>query len=82
MKESNKIITVQEMLMREMQRLDDNDYMKTNANDEIKRSNALSNQAQAYIKAVNTTLRVIDTSIKQEKNRVDLLNTLGLIDND
>lgn len=76
--ENNKIITIQEMLMRQMERLDDNELMESNGNNEIARSNALSNQATTYIKAVNTSLRIMDTAMKNEQTSDSLRKQLGV----
>lgn len=78
---NNKIIEIQEMLMREMRRLDDDKTMEKDAITEIARSNALSNQATTYIKAVNTTLRVMETASKNNQTKESLTKQLGL-DND
>lgn len=55
----NKLLSIQEMLMREMERLDDDEHMKKFAGDECRRSNALSNTAQSFIKTINISLRVL-----------------------
>lgn len=77
---NNKIIEIQEMLMREMKRLDCDDLMKENGNNEIARSNALSNSATTYIKAINTSLRIIDTAEKNNQTQESLTKELGLSD--
>lgn len=78
MEYNNKIITVQEMLMRQMERLDNDETMKHNGSEEIARSNSLSNTATTYIKAINTTLRVIETANKNEQTTNSLMKTLGI----
>lgn len=78
MEYNNKIITVQEMLMRQMERLDDNQLMFNESNNEIARSNALTNSATAYLKAVNTTLRIIETANKNEVTTNALMKTIGI----
>lgn len=79
MKETNnKIIAVQEMLMRQMERLDDNELMKKSGIEEIARSNAMSNNATTYIKAINTTLRVMETANKNEQTANSLMKSLGI----
>ena len=78
MKNNNKIISVQEMLMRQMERLDNNELMFNENNNEIARSNALTNSATAYIKAVNTTLRIIETANKNEITSKALIKTIGI----
>lgn len=48
---------IQKMVMNEMKRLDDNDYMKDNK-DEIARANALSQNATVFVKTINTSIRL------------------------
>ena len=76
--ENNKIITIQEMLMREMQRLDDDDYMSNNCKEEVMRSNALTNNATAYIKAINVQLRVKEVAEKNGVTTRSLAKELGV----
>ena len=75
---NNKIIDVQEMLMRQMKRLDDNDLMKEFGENEIARSNALTNSATTYLKTINTSLRIIETSIKNEKTTSYIVKKIGM----
>lgn len=75
---NNKIIDVQEMLMRQMKRLDDNDLMKESGENEIARSNALTNSATTYLKTINTSLRIIETSIKNEKTTSYIVKKIGM----
>ena len=71
---NNKLITIQEMLMREMKRLDNENV----DNNEISRSNALSNNAMTYIKTINLGLRIKETAIKNEMSTEALKKELGL----
>lgn len=75
---NNKIIDVQEMLMRQMKRLDNNDIMKESGENEIARSNALTNSATTYLKTINTSLRIIETSIKNEKTTSYIVKKIGM----
>ena len=52
----NNLIKMQEMLMRQMERLDD--AISNEISIEVNRSGALSQNAQAYLKSVNTSLKV------------------------
>ena len=49
---------IQKMVMNEMKRLDDNDYMEENNKNEVARANALSQNATVFIKTVNATIRL------------------------
>ena len=78
MKKNNKIITIQEMLMREMSRLDDNSYMLENGKDEVARSNALTNNATAFIKALNIQLRIKEVAEKTQSTQQSISKELGI----
>jgi len=75
---NSKIISIQEMLMREMERLDDNEYMKNAGKEEVLRSNALTNNATAYIKSVNLSLRIMEVAEKNEEQISALSKKLGI----
>ena len=74
----NKIITIQEMLMKEMNRLDDNDYMAKYGKDEVLRSNALTNNATTFIKAINVQLRIKEVAEKSKVTQGSLEKELGV----
>lgn len=76
--ENNKIISIQGMLMREMKRLDDNEYMASQGKDEVLRSNALTNNATAYIKAVNVQLRIKEVAERNSVTTEKLGKDLGI----
>lgn len=75
---NNKIIKIQEMLMREMNRLDDNEYMLNNGKDEVARSNALTNNATAFIKALNIQLRIKEVAEKTQSTKQSISKELGI----
>ena len=56
MNNKNEIIEIQQMLKKQMHRLDE--AVAGEVKIEINRSGALSQNAQAYLKAVSTSLRV------------------------
>lgn len=70
---NNKILVIQEMLMRQMKRLDDDKEMATNGKEEVARSNALSQDAMTFIKTVNLGLRIKEVAERQGQN-IDTLN--------
>ena len=78
MKDNNSILTIQEMLMREMKRLDDNELMKKDGANEIARSNALSHQATTYLKSVNLSIRIMEVADKNQQTRETVQKELGL----
>ena len=76
--EKNKMIEVQEIVYRQLQRLDDNELMATKCADEIARSNVISNNAQTYIKAVNLQLRVLEFAKKSDSSVKSITKKIGL----
>ena len=79
---NNKIIKIQEMLLNQMERLNDDELIKSYAKRETTRSGALSQSASAYIKAVNTQLKVKELCSKNPKYEETLLKELGVLDNE
>ena len=77
---NNNIIKLQEILMKEMERLDDNNKMENDAYEEIERSKAISGTASAYLKSVSTNIKVMETAEKYKINNSDLEKKLGLLD--
>lgn len=59
---NTKIIDIQDMLLKEMERLNDDTFMLENGTQEIYRSNAITNSAERYLKAVNLSLRIKETA--------------------
>lgn len=49
---------IQNYLMNRLDKLNDDEYMKSNLKDEVMRSNAVTNSALAYIKIKNLELRL------------------------
>ena len=77
---NNKIIKMQEMLYEEMNKLSDDELMKTYAKREVSRSQALTQSAGAFIKAINTQLKVKELCNKNPKYEETLLKELGVLD--
>ena len=76
----NKLIEIQEMIMRQMRRLDDDKLMKENAEQEISRGNTLSLNATTLMKTFNIGLRVIEMTQKFDLNKETLEKELGIKD--
>ena len=74
----NNIIEIQELLMKQMKRLDE--AVAREVTQEIGRSGALSQNAQAYLKAVATTLRVKEMSKRNPATELELLKETGIIE--
>ena len=81
-KMGNKILDVQEVVYRQLLRLDDNNIMNACGAEEIARSNVISNNAQTFIKAVNINLRIIELADKQGRQTKALTKELGLLNED
>ena len=76
---NNNLITMQEMLLRQMKRLDEmDDANGVNRQEEISRANALSQSAVTFLKSVNVGLRIIEVSKKFETDKDKLSKELGV----
>lgn len=78
MKNKNNIIEIQDLLMKQMKRLDE--AVAREVTQEIGRSGALSQNAQAYLKAVATTLKVKEMSKRNPATELELLKETGIIE--
>lgn len=81
---NNKIIEVQEMLFKEMKRLDDNkmvDFANNRAaQHEFTRATALYNMSTGFIKSLNANLTIMQLAKRNEQKYEDLMGKLGLMD--
>ena len=81
MKTNNNLIRMQEMLMRQMERLDNMDHqIGVDKAEEISRANALSSSAVTFLKSVNVGLRIIEVAKKYETQKEQLTLELGVED--
>lgn len=78
MEKKNNIIEIQDLLMKQMKRLDG--AVAKEVAQEIGRSGALSQNAQAYLKAVSTTLKVKEMSKRNPATELELLKETGIIE--
>lgn len=78
MKKKNNIIEIQDLLMKQMKRLDE--AVEKEVGQEVNRSGALSQNAQAYLKAVSTTLRVKEMSRRNPATELELLKETGIVE--
>lgn len=76
--ENNKMIEIQEIVYRQLKRLDDEKIMQERCAEEIARSNVISNNAQTFIKSINMQLRVLEFAKKQQISVKDLSKKIGL----
>ena len=79
---NNKIIEVQEMLFKEMKRLDDDkmlDFVNNKASQqEFTRATALYNMSTGFIKSLNANLTIMNLAKRNGDKYEDLMNKLGL----
>lgn len=78
MNKGNNIIEIQDLLMKQMKRLDE--AVAKEVAVEIGRSGALSQNAQAYLKAVGTSLKVKEMSKRNPATELELLKEVGIIE--
>ena len=78
MNKGNNIIEIQGLLMKQMKRLDE--AVAKEVAVEVGRSGALSQNAQAYLKAVATTLKVKEMSKRNPATELELLKETGIIE--
>ena len=69
-KMGNKIIDIQEIVFKQLKRLDDDKLMEESGAEEIARSNVISNNAQTFIKSVNTQIKIMEMAERQNHRRV------------
>ena len=67
----NEIKTIQEKLISNLERLD---KAKDNLNEEVSRSNAISQLANTYIKSCNLVIRVEESKVKVRNKIGDVIN--------
>ena len=77
---NNNLIKMQEMLMRQMGRLDS--AISHEISIGVKRSGALSQNAQAYLKSINTSLRVKEMVKKKPQAEKTILEEIGVLNED
>lgn len=77
MEKKNNIIEIQDLLMKQMKRLDE--AVAREVTQEIGRSGALSQNAQAYLKAVGTQLRVKEMARRNPAAEIGMLKEVGIL---
>lgn len=74
---NNEIIEIQKLLRKQMKRLDE--AVAKEVRVEIARSGALSQNAQAYLKAVSTSLRVKEMTKNNPSAETTILKEIGVL---
>lgn len=80
-KNNNIILKMQDILVRELDRLDNDNFMEENSKEELKRSTAISQSANTIIKTVDLNMKIIKLA-NQTKNNLDDMNDLLGITNE
>ena len=81
MKMDNKLIRVQEIIFDELNRLSNDEIMKSGfGKREIERSNVISNNAQTFLKLVNANLKIREVAKRNGTQYQKLMEELNLIE--
>ena len=75
---NNRLLDMQEMIFKQMKRLDNDKLSLEELTNEVSRSNALSNNALTIIKAINVNIRITELSEKYQKTKGTISKELGL----
>ncbi len=75
---NNKIIEIQNMLLKQMKRLDNAEGKEVLT--EVQRSGALSKNTQEFTKAVSTSLKIKQMARQNRNAELNILKEVGLID--
>ena len=76
--ENNRMIDIQEIVFKQLKRLDDEEIMQERCAEEIARSNVISNNAQTFIKSINMQLRVLEFANRNNLSIKDLSKKIGI----
>ena len=78
--ETTRLNKINDILFDELSRLNGLNYGSENFDNEIKRSNAMSKNAQTMMNVVKTNIQIIETATKTAKDVSKLHKELGLKD--
>lgn len=79
-KNNNIILKMQDILVRELDRLDNDNFMEENSKEEIKRSTAISQSANTIIKTVDLNMKILKFANQTQNALDDVNNVLGITD--
>ena len=74
----NDLKKYQKILLNQAERLDDNEIMKEQGRREIARSGALSQNATAFVKSIQTQLKIVEVSNKYNVEPDTMNDYLGI----
>ena len=75
---NNRLLDMQEMIFKQMKRLDNDKLSIEELTNEVSRSNALSNNALTILKTINVNIRIAEMSEKYQKTKDAINKELGL----
>ncbi len=75
---NNKMIDIQNMILKEMKRLDEAEGKEIQV--ETQRSSALSKNAQEYVRAVSTSLKIKQMARQNRIAENDILKEVGIVE--
>lgn len=80
---NNRLLKMQEMIYRQMERIDNDELMiKGLGQREIQRSSSLTALSSAFIKNVQTGIKIKEIAKKNNEDKQSLLKELGVVEND
>ena len=79
-KNNNIILKMQDILVRELDRLDNDNFMEENSKEELKRSTAISQSANTIIKTVDLNMKILKFANQTQNALDDVNNVLGITD--
>lgn len=75
----NHLLEIQDLMLKQMHRLDEG-CTRDEINIEVNRSGALSQNAQAYLKALATSIKVKEMAKKNPAEEATILKEIGALD--
>lgn len=74
----NNVTEVQEMVLKQLRRLDDDSLMETTGEKEIERGNIISKNAKTFAQLVNLNIKISDFADKQAMELNEVNEFLGI----
>lgn len=74
----NNVTEVQEMVLKQLKRLDDDNLMEESGAKEIERGNTISKNAKTFAQLVNLNIRITDFAEKQAMDLNQVNDFLGI----
>lgn len=78
MDNNNVIRKMQNVLMCELERLDDNDHMNVSSKEEVQRSSAISQSANTILKTISIDMKIMKMAEQMGMSANELKSKLGV----